>query len=475
VQHAHGIRCAPVSTPTLYASHERTSAFPHVIIMPNFWIHTPPDAALADIQAWAKTGLNQYAAIRHHLLVVPQNGGIKDGPIHRQMDWPVKAEFRMVDIIKDITRYTYTLQESITSSVTSKLSQELLTKINSSATLGVNKLDATLNFEVQAKIGSELVQALQRGLSTVSTYSVETERQKEEGLKFEVPESDGSKGTRPVFIYFKLRERFWDVYLYRTDYLQLEYKPNWVWPDVRKTIIRESVLLQQPLFRLRFYEPFPDFSFAFDQYQPEVENGDSASSVQVTAACPPVALPAVSTLEQLAKVAFPVSREEKDKAKKQKAQYAAGNSSALARLHGSGGGYGAKASAGGSAGSSARKDGGSSKATGSYSRSGGSSGKRAGSSSQSAGTSANGGTSSSKSGVVSSRSAGSPSRSTGTSSKSGGSSRSAGSSRNTGTSKAGASSGKHGGGSKSGNASSRSAGTSKGGKSGGGSAGSSKR
>jgi hypothetical protein len=48
--------------------------------MPNFWIQTPSDTALAEMQSWGRLGGNKYAAIRHHILVVPSSGGKGKAP-----------------------------------------------------------------------------------------------------------------------------------------------------------------------------------------------------------------------------------------------------------------------------------------------------------------------------------------------------------------------------------------------------------
>lgn len=290
--------------------------------MPNFWIHTPPDAALSDIRAWASMGGDRYAVVRHHLLVVPKTGKTVNGPIHSQVDWPIDAKYQTRDKITRVTTYTYNLQESITSNVASKVSQELLSKINSGISLELEKLGASLGSELQTRIGTELVESLQVSLSTTSTYSVEVSTEKEQSLEFQVPAYDGSSAVRPVITYFKLRQLFWDVYLYRTDYLQLRYKKSWIWPDVRKTIVHESIPIQQPLFRIEFFEPYPSFSFALGRYQPDVEQGDAVSSVPLTTPCPPAAIPETRTLEQLAKLAFPVSRTEKVSAENQKKKLA---------------------------------------------------------------------------------------------------------------------------------------------------------
>ncbi|MFL6260032.1 MAG: hypothetical protein ACJ76Y_09995 [Thermoanaerobaculia bacterium] len=236
--------------------------------------------------------------------------------MHRPVEWPIDAELEIEDKITSVTKYTYTIQESITSIVASKLSQEVLSKIGSNLGVGVDKLEATISSEVQAKIGTELTESLQNSLSGTSTYSVETTTESGRKLKIKVSAQNGKPSTRLLYIYFKLRQFYWDIYLYRTDYLRLEYRKNLFWPDVRETIVKGEKLIQAPLFRVIYYEPVEDFSFKFDNYTPEVEDGDAVVTVALASKCPTRDLKPRSTMEALAKLAFPVSRPEKQ-AKKQ--------------------------------------------------------------------------------------------------------------------------------------------------------------
>jgi len=318
--------------------------------MPPFWIQTPSDSVLSDMRGWAQIDGDKYAAIRHHLLVVPRSDGkAKNGPIHKPVEWPVNTEYHMEEKITKVTKYTLGIQESITSTVTTKLSQEVLAKIGLSTGLDITNLGAKLSTEVQSKIGAELVESLQSGLSTTTTYEVETKTEQTESIDIKVAPADGSKGTRDVFIYFKLNQLSWDVYLYRTDYLQLEYKRRWYWTDVRKTILSEQILVRKPLFSITYFEPVPAFSFRYDSYEPEVNDGNVIQSLALTSTCPTAKLQPDKSMEELARSAFPVSRAEVKHAKETRRQLggAKGGSKAGGYIGGAKGG----AAKGGSKGS----------------------------------------------------------------------------------------------------------------------------
>jgi hypothetical protein len=289
--------------------------------MSSFWIQTPSDSVLSDMRGWAQIDGNKYAAIRHHLLVVQRHGGnAKNGPIHKPVEWPVNTEYHMEEKITKVTKYTLGIEESITSTVTTKLSQEVLSKIGLSAGLDITNLGARLSTEVQSKIGAELVESLQSGLSTTKTYEVETKTEQTESLDIKVAPPDGSKGTRDVFIYFKLNQLFWDVYLYQTDYLQLEYKRRWYWTDVRKTILSDQISVKKPLFSIAYFEPVPAFSFRYDNYVPEIDDGNVVQSLALMSTCPTTKLQPDKSMEELAQSAFPVSRAEVRDAKETRRQ-----------------------------------------------------------------------------------------------------------------------------------------------------------
>jgi len=279
--------------------------------MSNFWILTPTDDALSKIEGWAKIGKNRYAAFRHHLFLKQgSNQDAKNGPIYNQMEWPVETKFKMEDKIKQVISYTYNIQESITSTITSRLSQEAMSKIGSSLGISLDTLEAKIKSELETRISTELTNSLQNYLSTTKTYSVEVTKERSETLESTVPSTDATLRTRRLFVYFKLRQLFWDIYLYRTEYLQLEYKKRWLWKDIRETINQVKLDLKVPLFRIVYYEPLPSFSYCFDTYVPEVTDGDSVQCTPLKSPCPPTEIQDNNAIDQLAKLAFPVTKTE---------------------------------------------------------------------------------------------------------------------------------------------------------------------
>ncbi|MCX6168191.1 MAG: hypothetical protein NTX65_02550 [Ignavibacteriales bacterium] len=288
--------------------------------MPRSWIQTPQDSSLSDKEGWTKFGQNKYAAFRHHILVVERKENIaKNGPVIKQMDWPVNAKYKLENKKGKRANFTISIQESITSTISNKLSQEVLTKIGSSLEAGIANLKANIISELQSKFGVELITTLQNDLSATKTYSTEIYVEQLEAIEFTVPDQSNSTPTRSVFAYLKLRPIVKEFYLYRTEYIQLEYKKSWIWPDVRKTLTQYDLDLRKPLFKIVYYEPEDTISFSFDSYKPVIEEGDSVTSEELNSAFPsPARIQLNKTMEQLAKLAFPVSKKEKQSAAKEK-------------------------------------------------------------------------------------------------------------------------------------------------------------
>lgn len=279
------------------------------------WIAVPESHQLTEKSRWADLGNNKFAALRHLILVVEQNTVVKNGPLSDQVEWPVNSEYIHQHRKKNIIKYTAGINESISAAVTRKLSTEVIAKVNAGLNTG-KILSATLASELQTKVNSELTESLNQGLTFTKTFETQEETEITETLKFTVPKATDNHATRKVNIYNKVKETRWDIYLHSSEYLQLEYQKRWYWKDVRNTIQADSAFLKQPLFSIVFYEPVPSPSYCFDDYQPEVAAVSEITTQALNTACPSRTAPALESLENLARLAFPVSKKERKNAVK---------------------------------------------------------------------------------------------------------------------------------------------------------------
>lgn len=279
------------------------------------WISVPEGSVLEHKSRWAQLGSKQFAAIRHLLLVVQQNPDTKSGPMVSQVEWPVNTEYIHQDKVKKVVKYTAGINESITSAVTQQITTEVISKVNSGLKAG-GILEATISGELHEKTGTVITEALSRGLELTKTFELIEENEKTQTIKFSVPKGKNSDEIRLVTIYNRVKEYRWDVYLYQSDYLELEYQKNWIWKDVRKTIKSDLAQLKRPLFSIIFYEPIPEPSYGFDKYIPEITSTSDIHIDKLTATCPNRTAPELPSLESIAKIAFPVTRIEKEEVRK---------------------------------------------------------------------------------------------------------------------------------------------------------------
>ncbi|MBK8872432.1 MAG: hypothetical protein IPN13_00400 [Bacteroidetes bacterium] len=279
------------------------------------WISVPASNALETKSGWAQLPKNQFAALRHLLLVVEQNPITKSGPLHNEVDWPSSTEYTHVEKKKRVVKYTAGINESITSAITQQYSTEMISKVNSGLKTG-GLLEATISGELQEKTGTVITDALTRGLSVTTSFHWEEEFENTQTIKIAVPKNASSEKGKRVKIYYRVKEYRWDIFLYQSDYLELEYHKNWVWPDVRKTIKSDTVQLKKPLFSIIFYEPIPIPSFEFEDFNPEVASMTEILTEALTKVCPNRTTPELPNLEYLAKIAFPVTRIDKEEVRK---------------------------------------------------------------------------------------------------------------------------------------------------------------
>jgi len=228
-----------------------------------------------------------------------------------EIAWPKGTEFTLSKKTSWTTKSTVGIQESITSTVAAKISRDLVQSMKAGVEAGLTP-KVLLGEELMSKLSAELSASLQESLSRTTTYSIETLSEEVQSFKVTLP-SDG-KVAEPgrLFIYFKLRKVTWDVYLYRVDQLQFEFKRNWRWKQVRKTSKNEEMVVGSALFRIEYYEPVGSPNAAGGTYVAEVEQAQTPISIELTGSAPAnIDRPKVARLIDLAKIALPTASEKK--------------------------------------------------------------------------------------------------------------------------------------------------------------------
>ena len=278
--------------------------------MQSFWIFTPPDNMLSTVEGWDQHGPNSYSTSRHVLLVVRRDSStLVNGPAV-EIAWPQGTEFTLSKKTSWTTKSTVGIQESITSTVAAKISRDLVLSMKAVEAGLTPKV--VLGEELTSKISAELSASLQENLSRTTTYTVETLSEEVQSFKVTLPADGKVAEPGKLFIYFKLRKVTWDVYLYRVDQLQFEFKRNWLWKQVRETSKSEEIFVGSALFRIEYYEPVGSPNAAGGNYVADVEQAQTPVSIELTGVAPTnIDPPKVARLIDLAKIAPPTASEKK--------------------------------------------------------------------------------------------------------------------------------------------------------------------
>lgn len=204
------------------------------------------------------------------------------------------------------------IQETVTAKVAIEVAHKIASEVGATGPVPARKLSS----EVNAKAGSELTEAVQATLATKRSFEIEDSEEITRSISYK-PSADGNKRD-PVTLHFYLRfwPWRWEFYLYRVEYLRLRHQHNWLWRDVRKTIGISSDEPKRLLFCIRLYEPQDEYSLAEGSYEADIADEDEVTVEPCAGQLPGIKVPFGPPLEELARMAFPVTRQERRQAKR---------------------------------------------------------------------------------------------------------------------------------------------------------------
>lgn len=276
------------------------------------YLQIPPQELLRSKAGWRNLGQKTFAAFRAHIVIVKrrEKKALKGSPV-KTLDLPGGTEYGFERKTARIVRHAGEIQRSIQETVTAKVAVEVAHKIASEVGATGPLPAAKLSSEVNAKAGAELTEAVQATLATKRSFEIQDSEEITRSISYK-PSSDGNKRD-PVTLHFYLRfwPWRWEFYLYRVEYLRLRYQRKWLWRDVRKTIETSSDEPKRLLFCIRLYEPQDEYSLAENSYEPDIADEDEVTIDSCAGGLPQVNGPAGPALEELARLAFPVTREER--------------------------------------------------------------------------------------------------------------------------------------------------------------------
>lgn len=286
--------------------------------MPKLYLRVPSDETLKSSRSWKKVASHTFAAVQADYVVVQTREKVRKGPPVRVIDVPGGTEYSVQDKRATVIKHAVEIQSSIQQAETSKFAAEAAAKIASEIGVSgaaVPTLSAKLSSELQTKVSAELTEMLQETLTQKRSFELQDTKEITRSVSYK-PAADGKPRTGTTLqFYLNLWPWRWDFYLYRIRFLSLHYEKNWIWPDVRQTILQGSVEAKRPLFSIRLYEPQDEYSWTDLDYTPDVTDEDLEELKQqvLTTEMPPVRFPLTPTLEELARMAFPLKGERQPK------------------------------------------------------------------------------------------------------------------------------------------------------------------
>jgi hypothetical protein len=272
----------------------------------------PSDASFESLDGWQHLGGDTYAAVQAHILVVRRrdNTALKGFPF-KTLNFPANTEYSVQNKSIRVIKHAGKIQETIQDTLSSKFSAELVTKLAAEIGISASLPSGKLTTEAQAKAGAELAEAMQYTIAKENSFEIEDTREVVGSIS--VKPDDGTGKPLQLSFYLSFWPCYYDVYLYRLRYLRLRYQKHWYWWNVRDTIETTEHVLKRPLFRIKYFEPQNEYSITDNDYTPDISADEALGYeiVELSVAMPATAFQEGESLEKLAKLAFPVSSEEK--------------------------------------------------------------------------------------------------------------------------------------------------------------------
>jgi len=281
----------------------------------------PADHELETNEAWERKSPNTFTAVRAHIVVIKRRGAKPlMGPTVRRIDVPAGSEYgvrrKEMVAVKHMAEIQQVVQRTVTGRITHEFSEKISAEIGVSGPLPTAKAAN----ETQFKAAKEVTDAVQRTLNGKRSFEVQHVQEYERSVTVKTS-PDGSRASpKQLYFYFGLWPWRWDFYLYKVELLRLKYEKWWYWWHVRETFASKVLTIRQPLFSLSFYEPQEDPSISDGEYVPEVEDAEEIRLAELTEPLRNVEFPLDPSLEEIARIAFPVTPEERREAADRRSQ-----------------------------------------------------------------------------------------------------------------------------------------------------------
>jgi len=281
------------------------------------WIYLP-SGDLAERDTWKSIRKDHYAISRTKLIVVIGKGKeFVYGPVISSHNIAAGTTVTIKRLEGRVISHRSSIEELIRFTVSSRICEKFTAKIAAELSAKAPGFSGRLQSDFINQDEYEITKSLEAGLSQQTAFEIQEMHETEHVITLK-----GAKKERVAEIRQKFWPQFLDIYIYSIEYLELKYRRNRLWGDIRKTIKKTDppVLLKWPLFRLMYYEPQTFADVCYSKISNEIDDLESIHILPLDAPCPRVNPIEIPSLEELAQLAFPITKTEKKKAEIKKVQ-----------------------------------------------------------------------------------------------------------------------------------------------------------
>ena len=271
---------------------------------------TIPSADFASKLNWRSLGENRYAALRVRLLILQTNGSeLRFGRVMHAVNVAPHDSIAFRSKRSRVISQTTTITEAIRFATASRVCEKLAAKVSAELGGKLAGFAGKLSTELLASTDYEITSTLESTLTGTASYAIQDTEEEEVTITL-----TGGAEPRVAELRRRYWPRRWDVYLHSYDYYELSHKSSWFLGDVVKTIKEvRSGALGWPLGSATFYEPQPGLDVCYNAID-ELDDPEGIGLSALSADMPRSIAPEAELLEDLARLAFSVTKEDRARA-----------------------------------------------------------------------------------------------------------------------------------------------------------------
>jgi hypothetical protein len=289
-----------------------------------------PKAEFSSRVDWTDIGDGVFAATRVNLMIVKRDGAeSRLGPPLQSFNVGNGIERTIRIRRQKVSSSSGTIVRSVNSATTEHVLAQMTAKLSSEIGVGTPLASVKIGAEMFAREDMEITEKVEQSLAATQAFSTEETEEEEDALRI-----GGEAAARA-----DLRMRYWprtqDFYIHSVEFIRIRVTNGW-FRSGRENLESTGVrLLEIPLLSVTSYENQAMLDVCLGEVADPLEDPKAILFGQVSQPMPKETPPPMPSLEEMARIAFPVGRAEKQEAEK----YV---QTARTRIEGPGPGRGAK-------------------------------------------------------------------------------------------------------------------------------------